>query len=260
MAWTSFIKLRDAVTLVAALRRVAEESEDWVALERDVQHERAFGVEASFAADYSGSRFTGDDLGVCVTVWPHESNRARLTMHAKRWANDKSLPFDDEYARAEDLAAPLLERAGSLLGKRLKLQRPPKDSVRPLRGALEAVLRAVTVVYQRTAHPDLKPRALHPNDHERYWRFIRVAHQYQSILRPSDVAFHLAAAGFHAELVAELAREYEIGRQVLALHEWPWELRRLRKEDARRRDEADAAEYQRVFGKPRPPRRASVPR
>ena len=137
---------------------------------------------------------------------------------------------------------------------RAKLCSPGPWTPRPLRGALKQALDSVTCVYQRTCHPDLKTRALHPNDHERYRRFIRVAHQYQSTLRPADIAFHLTAAGFHAELVAELEREYEIGRQVLAIHDDPWELRRLRKEERRRRKEEDAVEYERVFGRPPPAR------
>jgi len=258
MAWTSFIKTLEPIKLVEALRVCCQESNDWVALRVDRQRERAFGVEASFAADYKGSRFTGQELGLCVSVWPDERERARLTMHATRWENDRSFPSDDEYARAEELATPLFARAGKLLGKRLKLMRPPPDRVRPLRGALQVALRRVTAVYQPTSNPDLQTRALHPNDHERFWRFIRVAHQYQSTLRPADVGFHLAAVGFHPELVAELEREYEIGRQVLAVHDRPWELRRLRKEQKRQRDLQDAAEYQRVFGKPRPTRCANA--
>ena len=45
-------------------------------------------------------------------------------MQAERWANDRSFPCDAEYGRAEDLTAPLLEAAGNLLGRRLRLCRP----------------------------------------------------------------------------------------------------------------------------------------
>jgi len=135
-------------------------------------------------------------------------------------------------------------------GVRAKLSAPRPWTPRPLRGVLKRTLDTVTMIYQHTRHPELKTRALHPNDQERYWRFIRVAHQYQSTLHPSDIAYYLTEAGFHEELVAELEQEYRIGRQVLAIHDDPWDLRRIRKEERKRRKKADAAEYERVFGKP----------
>jgi hypothetical protein len=249
VAWTSFIKAANPGKLLETLRVACAESAEWVPVEPDPEFGRAFG-EDYFTADYQGSGFVGRGLSVFVSAWKDEPGRVRLTMHAERWSDDRSLPGDAEYGRAEDLAAPLLHAAGKLLGKRLKLCRPPPDRVRPLRGILERAFCSVTVAYQHTSHPSLKPRSLHPNDQERYWRFIRIAHQHQSTLRPSDVAFHLTAAGFHPELVAELEGEYRIGRQVLAIHDEPWNLRRLREEERRRRRQEDSAEYERVYGKP----------
>ncbi|TWT42405.1 hypothetical protein RAS1_35360 [Phycisphaerae bacterium RAS1] len=241
MAWTSFIKFVAPVEVVNALRAACGHCEYWKALP-DNDDTLAVGMEACLAADYSGPGFTGRELGICVCAWPDHTDRVFVTMHAVRWENDRSLPSNEEYARAEDLAGPLLASAGRLLGRRLRLSRPPADRVRPLRGRLAAALRRVTSKYQRTSHPMLKVRGLHPSDHERFWRFIRVAHQHSSTQRPCDVRFHLTAAGFHSELVAKLEREYEVGRQVLAVHEYPWDLRRIRKEKRERRQAEREAE------------------
>jgi len=239
------------------------------ALVTSIEASRANGWKRDKSAEDEGSSRAGLDY-CCFTCDKRDSREAAglfLLPDTDRNCLEvvNIVPLDvgqlpsDQYNRIlEDFHLSCVKPLARKHKVRAKLCSPGPWTPRPLRGALKRALDSVTCVYQWTRHPDLKTRALHPNDQERYWRFIQVAHQYQSTLRPSDIAFHLTAAGFHDELVAELEQEYRIGRQVLAVHADPWELRRLRKEQRRRRDLQDAAEYARVFGKPRPTRCANA--
>lgn len=227
MVWMPYIKTAAPVVVVDALRRACLQCNDWKS-----RPENDCYLHAALAADYIGKEFIGENLGLVAIAWEDEPERVVVTMHAHRWGKDRSHASDEEYARAERLAAPLLNIAGNLLGRRLRLCHPPADRVRPLRGVLADALHGVTAVYQIWQERQI--RALHPTEYERFWRFIHVAHQVQSVLRPRDVAAHLTAAGLDQDLVEKLQREYEIGRQVLAVHSAPWDLRRIRKERRQR--------------------------
>ena len=71
-------------------------------------------------------------------------------------------------------------------------------------------------------------------------------------LDASAVCFHLARVGFSGDLAEALAKEYELGRQILAMHLDPWALRAERKRARERRCNEDDEEYERVFGGPKP--------
>ena len=228
MTWTSYIKTTNPIELVSALRQVCEQSEDWQALP-PIDTDSTIGAGAFLAADYIGTISSGQDLGFCAIAWPNKTDRVSIAMQASRWANDASFPATDEYARAEDLVRPLIAAAGRMLGERLRLSRASDKGIRPIRGKLAERLRCVTGIYEMTRSHEVV-RALHPNDKRRFWQFIQLAHQYRSVVRPCDVAFHLRAAGFASELVTRLQLEYEIGRQVLAAHPAPWDLRGTRRQ------------------------------
>lgn len=235
MSWMSYLQTEVPVETVEALRRACERCDDWKSRAEDEPGTYSAVMTAFLAADYVGAGFAGEGLGFVAAAWPDTPDRVVVSMLADRWGNDAALPSDEDYVQTEDLALPLLRIAGMLLGKRLRLVRPPPDRVRPLRGVLAEALRGVTRSHQIWAHPQRKVHGLHPSEQECFWRFIRVAHQVRSVLRPRDVAHHLVAAGFHPEFAQQLAREYQVGRQVLTVYPEPWNLRRVRKERRRTR-------------------------
>ncbi|MGP1346138.1 MAG: hypothetical protein ACTS3F_05645 [Phycisphaerales bacterium] len=228
MAWMKYVKTTTPVVVVDALRRACLRSDQWECRPTEHRH-----LHTALVANYIGEEFTGADLGLVAIAREDEPHAVALMMRAHRGANGRSPVSDDEYVLAEALVAPILDIAGELIGTHLQLSHPPRDQIRPLRGVLAKALHDVTAAYWMWQQREI--RSLHPTEYERFWKFIRVAHQVRSVLRPHDVAAHLNAAGFHQDLAKKLQREYEIGRQVLAVHSAPWDLRRIRKEERRQR-------------------------
>ncbi len=243
MSWLPYINVNGSDSFFAAMKNAVNESPEWRMREMD-----DFGAGPCLTADYEGEEFTGDDLGVVFLAHSDTPDRIQMTMHAVRWRDDSSFPRDDEYARAESLAATLIKAAGRELGRGLRLSRP-KDPIRPLTGALAKDFQLFCF-----GATDLwagkKMLHLHPLEQLKFWRFVRTAHQYTSVLRPSDVRCHLREEGFTSELTDELVAEYEVGRRVLALDLYPWELRSKRKRHLTTRRHEDAREDNRENGRP----------
>jgi|WetSurMetagenome_2_1015567.scaffolds.fasta_scaffold35871_2 hypothetical protein len=245
MDWPSYLKVKNVDAFFGAMNAVVSASTDWILPETG-----DCGADRCFTAGYVGDGFVGNGLFLALSSFDEEPCRIQLTMHATRWGNDRVTASADEYAQAERLAAPLLEAAGKILRRKLRLLRP-QNKPQPLRGELarsfEGFLHSATDLWTGA-----KLHVLHGSDRMRFWRFVRMAHQYSSTLRPGDVSFHLTRAGFDGGLISKLTDEYVIGRQILAMHPYPWELRVERKRARERRRKADAAEYERVFGHPKP--------
>jgi len=245
MDWPPYLNVSDFDAFFAAMRAAVNASSDWT-----LPKNHALGADRCFTADYVGGAFCGDRLALALCSFDDQPRRIQVTMHAERWANDLSFPSEEEYSLAESLAAPLFEAAGKALHRKIKLLRP-KNEPRPLRGALAIAferfsLSATDVWTSRKVH------ALHPLDGMRFWGFIRLAHQYSSVLRPEDVRLYLTRAGFDADVAEKLTNEYVIGRRILAMHLYPWQIREERKRARERRRKEDHEEYERVFGRPKP--------
>lgn len=233
MTWAPYFRVRDVEKFFAAMRGAIEAADDWQSPTVVTEEEGAF-----FWADYAGDRFRGEDLSLLLCAYTEEPGRVYFNMRARNWS-DTMWPAGGE--PAEHLALSLFETVRRTLRRKLKLVRPVYRP-RPLRGAIQKALRSFACVFiNRGSEP---VSAIHPTDELRFLRFVRVAHQYSSTLRPDDVRYHLVREGFAADLADELAKHYEVARQTLAMHLDPWNLRAER--GARR--QRDREEYDRVFG------------
>ena len=216
-AWPPYFRVRNVDRFFDAIDAAVRTSRDWE------RHDPGVVGERCYVADYRGQAFDGDDLGLVLVCFHHRPSRVQLTMHARRWAADSSFPTDQQYAEAEQVASPLFHEAGRTLRRKLGLVRPKAVGPLPLRGSLQEAFERFTVVFVRSIPPRDKIASIHPCDELRFLAFVRKAHQHRSRLRPSDVAFHLKEAGFDGQLVEELTRQYEVGRQVLAMKLDPWD-------------------------------------
>jgi hypothetical protein len=222
MAYPPYFKCGNVEALCEAVRKAVVDSREW-----RVRKVGKLSNDRFLTADYTGSGFEPRDLGFVLSFYPNDPGKAYLTMHSNSWNNQN---FSSQYEAAEQLAMPIFRAAGSLLGRRLTIVRP-KDRINPLRGKIAQAFQSFAFLANKSC--------LHPLDELRFYQFIRCAHKFTSVLTPRDIVFHLKQAGFRKDMAARLADEYEIGRRVLAVEIWPWELRaQQRRERGRIRQEA----------------------
>jgi hypothetical protein len=230
MAYPPYFKCGNVEALCEAVRNAVVDSSEW-----RVRKVGKLSNDRFLTADYTGSGFGHRDLGFVLSFYPNDPGKAYLTMHSNSW---NSQNFSSQYAAAEELAMPIFRIAGSILGRRLRLVRP-KDRINPLRGKIAQSFQSFAVLANKSC--------LHPLDELRFYQFIRCAHKFTSIVTPQDVAFHLREAGFRKDMAARLAHEYELGRRVLAVEIWPWEMRAQQRKE-RRRIRQEALDYSRSRG------------
>ncbi len=215
-AWPPYFRVRNVDHFLDTIDAAVRTSRDWE------RYDPADIGERCYLANYRGQAFDGEDLGLALACFHDRPSRVQLTMHAHRWPVDSSFPSGKEYAEAERLTLPLFDEAGRNLRRKLRLVRPKSDSPFPLRGSLKEAFERFTFIFVRGLPPLDKIASIHPFDELRFLAFVRKAHQHRSRLRPSDVAFHLKGAGFDGQLVGDLTRQYEVGRQILAMKWRPW--------------------------------------
>ncbi|GJM24822.1 MAG: hypothetical protein DHS20C16_12370 [Phycisphaerae bacterium] len=246
MDWPPHVKVRNVDTFFAALHTAVTKAIDW-----NSPQTKNVCADRFFAAVYIGHEFIGDDLAVVFRSCHDAPGRIQFTMHAKRWGDQPSLATDKQYSRAERLVDPLFEIVGNILRYKIRILRP-KDKRRPLRGSLAQAFEqfSISATNTWTGH---KAKALHPLERKKFWHFVRVAHQYSSILRPDDVRFHLRHVGFSTAIANELSEEYATGRRILAMHYFPWNIREEKRKAKKRRQKEDELDFERVYGRPKRP-------
>jgi hypothetical protein len=226
VAYPPYFKCETVEALLEAVRKSVATSEEW-----KVREIGKLGGDSFLTVNYTGSRFGDRELGFVLSFYPRDPGKAYLTMHSDSWNRQSGRDnFWSQYALAEELAMPVFRAAGRILGRRLRLVRP-KDKINPLRGEIAQAFQSFAFLANKSC--------LHPLDKLRFYEFIRCAHKFTSVLTPEDIAVHLRRVEFGEDMIARLADEYEIGRRVLAVEIWPWELRaQQRRERGRIRQES----------------------
>jgi hypothetical protein len=156
---------------------------------------------------YPLERSTHAGLGIQLIAYENEGRRVRVEMRAHRWTPDP--PTYDVYVRAaKELIDPLLHTYNRSYHTRRRLGVQSKQSTDP---SIPATVKPYFNSFVGCANMGM----LHPNDWDRFYRFIRVCHKKRVGLIESDIARLLTQAGFDEEYARQLGNVYDHGRRLL---------------------------------------------
>jgi hypothetical protein len=210
MPWRPpWFRLRQADAFFTSLTSALQDSSDWRLHGSGVLDDARY-----VSGDYVGSKFAGEGLHFAVCCYRDQPSDGILTMHARRWSDDRCFPSDAEYQTAEDLTSPVFSKAGNIMGGRLILCRWREKP--HLRGKLAECFYGFCFSARDLWAGGIRD-PLGQQEYERFYSFTCAAHRWRSSLEGYELRRALLQAGFKPEQASELVEHYSIGRRMLCM-------------------------------------------
>jgi hypothetical protein len=142
-----------------------------------------------------------------LTIYPDEKSRVFIEMRAKHWNPDP--PTYETYVEAARLLfEPIIRAYNKEHNSRRRLNIQAKADKEPtLPPETKKQFKAFVICANKSG--------LHPNDWERFYRFIRFCHARHVKLSKGTLRYLLGKAGFNNEKAEHLAEVYYHGRKIL---------------------------------------------
>jgi hypothetical protein len=131
----------------------------------------------------------------------------RIEVRAHRWSPDP--PTYETYVQAaEQLARPLLQEYNRRFQSRRRLSIQSESAVEP---RLAPSVRPLFDSFVQCANTQM----LHPNDWDRFYRFVKACHKHHVSLNATDLARLFTREGFDEDYACRIASVYDHGRRLL---------------------------------------------
>lgn len=160
----------------------------------------------SLAIDYLSST-PHDDLVIVLWVDSDEDKRINIILKASHW-EPEPLSYDVYVQAVRDAIGPMIDVYNKKYDPRCNLKIQAKKEIFP------QISRKTRIVFDDFISQANK-NMLHPDDWERFYLFIRIAHRYRIKINADQMEYILHTEGFEGTQAAKLALIYDHGRGIL---------------------------------------------